>query len=626
MNLIHTFWPSLLTEVKGFVTSMLTPIIKATKGKEVTSFYTLSEYNDWKSSGDRGLFKIKYFKGLGTSSAVESKEYFRDLDNSKVIYQADDKLDESVRLGFDKKFSDQRKEWLLGYDPNRFIEQKEKIVTVHDFIHRELIHFSNHDNVRSIPSLMDGLKPSLRKVLFGCFKRNIKSEIKVSQLSGIVAEISGYHSGDASLQGCIIAMAQDFVGSQNQNYLTPNGQFGTRLLGGKDAASPRYIFTQLHDLTKILFNDKDNALLKYLDDDGFPIEPQYYAPIIPMVLVNGANGIGTGFSTQVPSYSPIEVVDNLYRLLDDQEFVKMHPWYRGFTGSITENGSSYVTHGKYHSIDSDTLGITELPIGRWTDDYKEFLETSLLDASEKDAKAKKKMFLMSYENHSTEATIKFNVKFPHGKLAKLLADPEKLETDLRLTTSLGTTNMHLYSPAGAIKKYESAEDIMRSYYAVRLGMYEDRRQHMLQVLRHELAVLENKARFVSEIMEDKIIVYRKSKTELDELLQNSNYVKFAATTSETTDSYNYLTSMQISSFTREKIEGLQSQISTKTKDVEVLEATIDKEMWRYDLKEFRGKYSDLLKDYETAQMETDNTGPKTVATKKKGIKRKTITV
>ncbi len=449
-------------------------------------------------------------------------------------------------------------------------------------------------------------------------------EMKVAQLAGCVSEISGYHSGEASLQGAIIGMAQDFVGCGGINLLTPNGQFGTRLSGGKDAASPRYIFTQLHDLTKIIFDERDSALLRYLDDDGFPIEPQYYAPIIPMVLVNGANGIGTGFSTQVPSYSPLEIVENLFRLIDDQEFVKMHPWYRGFTGAITENGTNYVTHGKYHSVDENILCITELPIGRWTDDYKEFLETSLVDSSEKDAKAKKKMFLASYENHSTESTVKFIVKFPSGKLVKLLAEPEKLESDLRLTTSLGTTNMHLYSPAGAIKKYDSAEDIMRAYFSIRLGMYEDRRQYMMKVLRHELSILETKARFVGEIMDDKISVYRKSKTELDDILGENNYVRFAAIASETTETFNYLTSMQISSFTSEKIDGLQAQIATKTQEVASLEGTSDKEMWRQDLGTFRGKYEELLKQYDTDKMDVDT--PKAVASKRKGVKRKVLTV
>ena len=624
INLIHYFWPDLLKHVEGFISSMLTPIIKASKNKETIAFYTLSEYNAWKQNPEASRWNIKYFKGLGTSTAAEAKEYFKELESSRVLYTAGPDIDTTISLAFDRKQSDKRKEWLLQYDSSRFLEQSQKKVTVHEFIHSDLVHFSNFDIYRSIPSLVDGIKPSMRKVLFGCLKRNLIKEIKVAQLSGAISEIAAYHSGEASLQGTIIGMAQDYVGSNNLNILQPNGQFGTRLQGGKDAASPRYIFTQLSDITKIIFNDQDNALLKYLDDDGFPIEPQFYAPIIPMVLVNGANGIGTGFSTQVPCYSPIDIGENIKRMLNDEDPVQMHPWYRGFTGSITQNDRNYVTHGKYHQIDDDTLCITELPIGRWTDDYKEFLENSLIDSSEKDAKARKKMFLHSYENHSTEAKVKFMIKFPSGRLSKLLAEPEKLESDLRLTTSLSTTNMHLYSPAGAIKKYDSAEDIMRSYFDVRLKMYEDRRQHMLKVLRHELAVLANKSRFVTEIMDDKIVVYRKSKNDLEKLLEDNDYQKFAATASETSESFNYLTSMQISSFTQEKIDGLQAQIASKTEEVAALEAMSDKQLWKNDLQIFREKYEENLKAYEESTAETEQ--PKTIATKKKGVKRKILTV
>lgn len=626
MNLIHHFWPELIKNVDGFITSMLTPIIKASKGNETIAFYTLTEYNSWKLDSEASRWTIKYFKGLGTSTAAEAKEYFKELQNSQVIYTAGGDIDDTMRLAFDKKFSDNRKRWLLEYDPEIILEQSQKSVTVHEFVHKELVHFSNHDVYRSIPSVMDGFKPSQRKVLFGCFKRNLNKEIKVAQLSGAVAEVSCYHSGEASLQGTIIGMAQDFVGSNNLQLLEPRGQFGTRLLGGKDAASPRYIFTQLNDITRVVFNDFDNALLRYLHDDGCPIEPQFYAPIIPMVLVNGANGIGTGFSTQVACYNPIDIVDNISALIENQEVKPMHPWYRGFKGSITRTGASYVTHGSYHRVDDNTLCITELPIGRWTEDYKEFLETSLFDPSEKDAKCRKKMFLMSYENHSTEAIVKFLIRFPTNKLATALSDPAKLETDLRLTTSIGTGNMHLYSDHGVIKKYESAEDVLRSYYAVRLALYEERRQHLLRVLRHELLILQNKARFVTEIMDDVLIIYRKSKSDLDVLLENADYAKLSVTEADTNVGYNYLTSMQISSFTKEKIESLRSQIVTKSSEVEALEATTDKAMWVKDLNDFRAKYTSMLDiRYSAEAMDTDQ--PRAVAVAhKKGDRKKRKTV
>ena len=174
-------------------------------------------------------------------------------------------------------------------------------------------------------------------------------------------------AGEVSLQGTIVNMAQDFVGSNNINLLNPNGQFGTRLMGGKDAGAARYIFTELNKVTGTLFHGDDAPLLNYLDDDGLKIEPQYYVPILPVVLVNGANGIGTGFSTQVPCYNPEDIVANLHRLMADEPPLDMVPWYRGFTGSIERlEERGFVTKGAWRAIPGG-VEVTELPIGSWTE-------------------------------------------------------------------------------------------------------------------------------------------------------------------------------------------------------------------------------------------------------------------
>ena len=180
-----------------------------------------------------------------------------------------------------------------------------------DFVNKELILFSVADCARSIPSMCDGLKPGQRKVLFSCFKRNLTQEIKVAQLSGYVAEKSAYHHGEVSLQGTIVGLAQNFVGSNNINFLTPNGQFGTRYGGGSDCAAARYIFTNLSKVTRHVFNPDDDPVLNFLEDEGQSIEPEHYLPILPVCLINGADGIGTGWSTKIPQYNPREIVKNL---------------------------------------------------------------------------------------------------------------------------------------------------------------------------------------------------------------------------------------------------------------------------------------------------------------------------
>lgn len=267
---------------QNLLEEFITPIVKATKKKEALSFYSLPEFEEWKSNTpNHHTYSIKYYKGLGTSTSDEAVEYFSNLTRHRIRFRyAGQQDDDHIVLAFEHT-----KEWL----------------TYTDFLNLELVLFSNADNVRSIPSLVDGLKPGQRKVLFTCIKRNDKKEVKVAQLAGSVAEMSAYHHGETSLASTIFNAAQNFVGSNNINLLEPRGQFGTRLAGGKDSASARYIFTKMSPLTRMIFHPHDDPLLKHEYDDNQKIEPVWYIPIIPMVLVNGADGIGAGWMPKIQS-------------------------------------------------------------------------------------------------------------------------------------------------------------------------------------------------------------------------------------------------------------------------------------------------------------------------------------
>ena len=341
INLFQSEWPE-LSKIPGFIGFMNTPILRATKGKEVKLFYNDGQYNSWKEdeNATKG-FAIKYYKGLGTSTSKEFKEYFKE--KKIVTFEHDEQnSDNSIDKVFNKKRANDRKDWLGQYDGSLYLDTNKPSVKYEEFIDREMIHFSKYDNDRSIPNMMDGLKMSLRKILYSAFKRNLTKEIKVAQFSGYVSEHSGYHHGEASLNGAIVGMAQNFVGSNNINLLRPNGQFGTRLAGGKDSASERYIFTQLETITRKIFIPADDKILDYRNDDGDIVEPVYYAPIIPMILVNGALGIGTGFSTQILCYNPKDIIMTLKQrltrkegeTLDESWGSDLMPYYRGFTGSI----------------------------------------------------------------------------------------------------------------------------------------------------------------------------------------------------------------------------------------------------------------------------------------------------
>ena len=317
---------------------------------------------------------------MGTSTSKEAKEYFSDMARHRIKFEYASRRDDlAIQLAFSKKFVEERKDWLTRFMEARkqrrieqsvddYLYQKNtKEITYTDFVNKELVLFSNLDNERSIPSVVDGFKPGQRKVLFSCFKRNLVKELKVAQLAGSVAELSAYHHGEVSLMSTIINLAQNFVGSNNINLLQPIGQFGTRLHGGKDAASPRYIFTCLSPLTRLLFNAKDDPLLAYINDDGLRVEPEWYCPILPTVLINGAEGIGTGWSTKLPNYNPREIIDNLRRMIAGEQPRPMKPFYKSFRGQIDQiDDGRVMTSGVCSIIADNTIEITELPIGMWT--------------------------------------------------------------------------------------------------------------------------------------------------------------------------------------------------------------------------------------------------------------------
>lgn len=363
INMIHTFWPSLL-DVPGFLQQFITPIVKVTKGRNSKTFFTLPQYEQWRESTGNNAkgWKIKYYKGLGTSTSAEAKEYFSNLglheisftELSKDVSKENEGMDcdgvfpdqsisssgaDLIDMVFRKTRVEDRKAWLNQLEKDTYLDYAEAKaadgVKYSDFINKELILFSRSDNERSIPHVLDGFKPSQRKVLFACFKRKLKEEIKVAQLAGYVSEHSAYHHGEASLHGTIINMAQSFCGSNNINLLTPSGQFGTRRMGGKDAASPRYVFTKLEKITRAIFHPDDDELLNYLSDDGVSIEPEYYMPVIPMLLVNGSDGIGTGYSSCVNNHDPRVIVANLRRMIKGEALEPMKPHYGGFTGEVS---------------------------------------------------------------------------------------------------------------------------------------------------------------------------------------------------------------------------------------------------------------------------------------------------
>ena len=574
INMFHTLWPS-LTEIPHFINFMNTPIIKCTKGQSVVSFYNPNEFRLWKEANSMNGWHTKWYKGLGTS---DRKEFAKYLKERKIVrFEHSETCDETIDMIFNKKRAENRKEWLASYDRTSCLDTSKETVTFTEFIHKEFKHFSNADNDRSIPSLVDGLKESQRKVLFGAFKRNLTVECKVSQISGYISEHSCYHHGEMSLNQTIVGMAQDFVGSNNINLLSPRGQFGTRMKGGKDSASPRYIFTVLNPTTRQLFPKDDDNILEYLEDDGIPIEPRYYIPIIPMILVNGAKGIGTGYSTDIPCFNPLQIVAYIKSKLRHEEASKEFiPYYKGFKGTIEPHGARFLIKGKY-VLGDDKLEITELPVGVWSDDYKEYLE-SLTDTMDKEGN-KVIPIVKDYNDLCNDLSVHFVITLHKGKLAELI-QANTLEKTFKLATTQSISNMHLFNGNGDLVKYSCASDIIDDYFGIRYTAYEKRKQYLIEKIRGQLLFLENRVKYIHELLNETIKLQGKRGSEIENLLEEKGYDKLG----DTFD-YKYLTRMYMDSVSLENVEKINKELKNKRDELEILEKTTVEEWWLRELAE-----------------------------------------
>lgn len=614
MNMFHAFWPELIG--MDFIQSMATPIIKAFKGKQEVSFFTLTDYEDWKKT-HKG-WSIKYYKGLGTSNSREAKECFTDFEQKIVYYNQCPETDAKINLAFKKDKADARKDWLMKYDRSQVIDQKERKVDISDFIDKDLIHFSSYDNHRSIPSIVDGFKPTQRKVLFAAMKRNKikKTEIKVAQFSGYVSEKTDYHHGEASIVGTIINMAQNFVGSNNCNLLMPNGQFGTRIMGGKDSSSERYIFTNISNIAHHIFNESDNPLLNFIDSEGTMVEPEYYVPTIPMILINGSLGIGTGFSTNVLPHKLEDIIENIKLKLKGDEIKPLKPYYRNFSGNIIADGK-----GKWKSVgkweikeDSHSILVTELPVGTWTENYKQFLEKITINKTATKTESRKQL-LEYFETQCTEMLVSFELFFNDKNFIKVKKDVEK---HLKLSCNISENNMYLHDKDHNIRKFKTCDEILDYWFDIRREYYQKRKDNLIADLERRTEVLKNIVRFIEMSNKEEIKILRVTKDNMIKQLVKHKFLKVDGT-------YDYLIRIPIYMLTDENAEKKRQEYLALSKELEALRQKTVKQFWLYDLDKIskeNTRYNTDLEDLITEDMNEAATNVKPKK-KKRRIVRKT---
>lgn len=645
MNLFHAEWPDLMK--LGFLCTLMTPLVKLTRGSgkkaERLCFYSEGELEAWREQvgeAEAAKYDSKYYKGLGTSTAAEAREWFQELKD--IQYEWDAETDATMTLAFSKKQADDRKEWLQTYDPKRCVKPRlegaKRFVGYSRFVHDELIHFSSADNLRSIPHLMDGLKPALRKVLFACFKRNLHKEIRVAQLAGYVSEHAAYHHGEASLNDTITGMAQVFVGANNINLLAPIGQFGTRRMGGKDSASPRYINTYLQPIVDTLFRKEDVPILEEQTEDGSVIEPVYYAPVVPLLVINGSVGIGTGYSTDIPPHNPRDVVAALQERLSGSvatlEGRTLTPWWAGFKGTVSKKDDvTWQTRALYTWNDAKcSVVVTELPVGVWIKDYKTFLDKMTAEgaaaavktaaAKEKTPKAKTpakkkketdsssrgssaqkykdKPILKDFEDTCNDVDVNFTLFLDPEYYAEAKKNPADLEKRFKLVNSWKTTNMTCFDTGMTLDKFATVGDIMEAFFERRLELYEARRQHQIAVLKKQIVELDAKARFIQGVVEKRITLLN---AEDAVILRDLKALDLPALSAEGEGEglagYEYLLRMRVDRLKKSSVEDAQKELMKARAQLETLERTTSSMLWSADLDEFLvalGKHEEGMRE------------------------------
>lgn len=425
---------------------------------------------------------------------------------------------------------------------------------------------------RAIPSVIDGFKPTQRKIIFiadRVWRNGAEKPLKIFQLGGRIAAEAHYHHGDGSLNGAIVGMAQSFKNSLP--LLEEIGQFGS--LRSPEAGAPRYISTKLTKNFRLLY--KDFELLENQVEEGNEIEPKFFLPIIPTVLLNGSSGIAVGFATNILNRNPIDLVDACLKVLDGKKLGKLLPWWKEYSGPVEQIGQNqYTMRGVYRVANTTTVEITELPPSMTFQKYEAHLN-SLLERG----------VIYAYDDNSSNG-INYTLKFSRATLTDLI-NRERLDQTLKMVET-ESENLTCLDERGKLIIFETVPQLVEYFTNFRLQFYTKRKAYLISKYTSELEYLSNKARFVKLIIEGKLKVSNRPKAEIVKELESLNFDKV-------NDSYNYLLSMPIHSLTKETYEQLLKEVSDKKELLNDVKRKDPTDMYREDLAELRKNLKTTIK-------------------------------
>lgn len=588
LYMFSKFWPSLLKE-EGFIKFMITPIVVAKNKSTTKHFYTLPSFRAWFDGlQNKQSWTIKYYKGLATSTQKEGRVYFKNSRDHIRTFSAATQVDfNMLSMVFNKKekeAANRRREWLKTFDESKCIPYDQiRQVSIERFLKEDMIHYSWLSVCRAIPACEDGFTPAARKCLWTFLKRGIIKDEKVCTLQSFVDRDTNYHHAADSLGQTIIRMAQTFVGAQNVNLFFPSGQFGTRVDGGdKTVGATRYIFSRLSKITRSIFVEDDDSILPTQEDEGHIIEPVFTAPIIPMILVNGANQVGTAYACKIPCYRPEDLICAIERRLEDKPWEPLCPWYHRFLGEIKgDEKGGFVSKGCVKKVSDKVYHITELPIRVWREDFKSNL-TKMVESGKID----------SFHERHRNNDIFFDVT---------LTNPRK-DVDPHAFFGLQnkfSPNMNLFMADLKVHSFKSVEELVNKWFDFRLPIYEARRKQKCADLQKQIPFLKSKTDFIRIVISGVFRLGRKKSCLAEDLQSNHNIpAEFHAR----------LFQMDVNSFTEERIEKIEKELADTIALQEFYSSATPQQLWKRDLENLKLELQKFWKEREAMDCDQEDDG------------------
>ena len=436
-------------------------------------------------------------------------------------------------------------------------------IKISDFYNSDFVNYSSYDNLRKI-SQIDGLKNASRKIVYTLLEKNVKDFVKVSQLGALICQFSDYLHG--SLDNVIVTLGQNYAGTNNLPLVEKKGNYGTRF--SNEASASRYIFGKGSEYLFKLFKKEDAPILKNQYFEGFKIEPQFYVPTLPVILVNGSEGISSGFAQKIlpRDYKKLKkyISDKLAGKNPRGDFT---PYFNGFNGTVEqgETPNQWLIKGTIQKIAKNKVLITEVPIGY---DLKSYLK--VLDSLEDDKK------IVSYKDLSDNDIFKFEVSFLTKDLEQL-SDDDILER-LKLIKKV-SENYTVLDENNKIIEFNSAKEICDYYINFKLSYVQKRKEYLIEKCNSDLSILKSKIAFIKGVTQNEIIISKKKKDEIVKQLEKTQGII------KVNDSFDYLLKLPLYSLTAEKILELEKQLKETKDSLKLLKETTAENLWTKDIEE-----------------------------------------